>query len=529
MATSNKSAVFDGKPYIFFSYAHKEKYDIAPIVAMLKEEGFRVWYDNENNEGLITGDQYRTVIAERIRDCAVIIAAISKEYCQHEFCVREFNMARDIYSKPYYIIYLEEPDKLVPYYNQGLEFWLTGVTGFVYNSNSDLPDLRKQVHKMKDLRPCNRAYDDFLPQNQQAAAVPDDAAPAIEWNLPRVDERTGAHKKNNAAVDHLLEIVQEDIEDKRFDAARKHLDSILHDDPTNSDARYYQLLVKYGVRTPEELGGLPTPLDSAEVRAVAAFQSRERRRALEDALTENQNYQQYLLGSAHMKEGRYQAAISIFSTISRYKDSDEKIAECREAIAQEELSAAYKREVKDGKQYLSEQLRIKEPDHYVEYEKLCEAIANKPSNYLFDLLFAVVCAVAGGGLYVMPDSRVLFWFSAVFSVLFGLFCCLINPIVGIGVIAVCLLLLFKFKATLAAIMIVWALTALLFVISGWRSNRKYKKNLAEKESYYRQYIKDFEETERMAIDVKYAGIPKEARKPLMSIDEAFRMMHYTGD
>ena len=114
MATSNKSAVFDGKPYIFFSYAHKEKYDVAQIVAMLKEEGFRVWYDNEDNEGLITGDQYRTVIAERIRDCAVIIAAISKEYCQHEFCVREFNMSRDIYSKPYYIIYLDEPDKLVP-------------------------------------------------------------------------------------------------------------------------------------------------------------------------------------------------------------------------------------------------------------------------------------------------------------------------------------------------------------------------------------------------------------------------------
>lgn len=524
MATRNKSAIFDGKPYIFFSYAHKDKYDAMPIVTMLQEEGFRVWYDNEKDEGLTTGDSYREVIAERIRDCTVLIAFISKNYCQQPFCVREFNMAKDIYSKPSHIIYFDEPAELIPYYNQGLEFWLTGVTGFVYNNITSLPDLRKEVHKIENLSPCNRAYDDLLPQSQQAPDQSDNAVPAIDGNLSDADERSEVYRRNNAAIDYLLAIVQKAIEDKRFNDAKQPLDTILQEDPANSDARYYQLLVKYGVRTPEELGGLPIPLSSADVRPVAIHQNKERRTALEDALTQNKNYQQYLLGSTHMKEGRYQAAISIFSTIPCYKDSDKKIAACREAIAQEELSAAYKREVKDGKRYLLEQLRLKEPDKYLEYGKLCEAIADKPISYLFALLFAGVLAAAGAGMYFAPDSRVSFWSSAVLSVLFGLFFCIISPIAGIGVIAVCLLLLFKFKSALAVIMIILAAAALLASIYEWRSNRKYKKNLAEKESYFRLYIKDFEETERMTINIKYANIPEEARKPLMSIDEAFLAM-----
>ena len=42
-------------------------------------------------------------------------------------------------------------------------------------------------------------------------------------------------------VDRLLANVQRDIEAKNFNEAKQNLDSILQDDPTNSDARYYQL------------------------------------------------------------------------------------------------------------------------------------------------------------------------------------------------------------------------------------------------------------------------------------------------
>ena len=524
MKTNTVSTVFDGKPYIFLSYAHDDYSKIIPIATMLQEEGFRVWFDNESDEGLNPGDAYRTVITKRIKDCAVILSAISRVYCRKEFCVREFNVAVEYYKKPFVPVYLEDPDKLEPYYTQGIEFWLNGKTGFVYKKDTDLSELRKQVHKIDALRPCNRAYDDFLPQNQQAEEIPDDEVPAIEGNPENHDERTESNRKNSPAVKRLLEIVQKDIKAKRFADAQQGLDSIFEEDPNNPDARYYQLLVKYRVTTPEELGRLPFPLDSTEVRAAALFQSKERSRVLEDALNENKNYQQYIVGTAYMKDGNYQAAIRVLSTIQDFRDSGPKIATCREAIAQNELNEAYKKEVGDGKLYLSEQLRLKKPDQYQEYGKLCNEVGHEPSSSIVFLVLAIALVAAGGGLFVMPESKVLFWCSVVFSVVFGFFCWFIHPLAGIGVIGVCLLLLFKFKAALAIIMLIFGACSLAMAISDWKSNRRYKKALDEKESYYRQYIKDFEEAERTAIDVKYAGIPEAARKPLLSIEEAFRLM-----
>lgn len=513
------SAVFDGKPFIFFSYAHKNDHAAAQILTMLQEEGFRVWYD----EGLTPGDdQYNSVIEARARDCAVIIPVISREYCQSKYCPKEFVFARECYNKPVLAIYLEDPEELKNYYTNGIGLWLSGETGIILNKETSLSDFRKQIHKIKILHPCNRAYDNILPQKQQDTAKPS-AVLTFEEYSSNIDKRTDSKRKNSSAINHLLEIVIKDIEDKRFPDAQKGLDSILQDDPTNPDAHYYQLLVKYGVSSTEDLARLQIPLDPADIRAASLFQSPERRQALADALTENRNYQQYFLASTHMKAGRYQTAITIFSTIQDYRDSGEKIAECRELIAQEELSAAYKREVKDGRLYLSEQLRLKEPDKYSRYSELCSSTAFKPTNYISSVLFAGMFAAAGAGLFAMPDSRVLFWFSAALSVFFGLFCCFLHPIAGIGVIVVCLLLLFKFKSALAVIMIILAAVAFMVGYSYYRSGRRYKKDLVEKDSFYRQYIKDFEETEREAINAKYAAIPEAERKPLLSVEEALRV------
>ena len=66
----------DKKPYIFISYAHKDKKRVLPVIAELQERGYAVWYD----AGIEAGSEWPRIIAERLSGCAMMIAFVSENY-----------------------------------------------------------------------------------------------------------------------------------------------------------------------------------------------------------------------------------------------------------------------------------------------------------------------------------------------------------------------------------------------------------------------------------------------------------------
>lgn len=91
------------EPYIFVSYAHKDKERVIPVLKMLCQRGFRVWYD----EGIDPGTEWDDYIAEHVYRCGCMIAFLSANYVASDNCRDELNFARDL-QKERLLIYLEE-------------------------------------------------------------------------------------------------------------------------------------------------------------------------------------------------------------------------------------------------------------------------------------------------------------------------------------------------------------------------------------------------------------------------------------
>lgn len=80
----------DKKPYIFISYAHKDKKRVLPVIAELQERGYAVWYD----AGIEAGSEWPRIIAERLSGCAMMIAFVSENYVVSDYCQRELTYAQ---------------------------------------------------------------------------------------------------------------------------------------------------------------------------------------------------------------------------------------------------------------------------------------------------------------------------------------------------------------------------------------------------------------------------------------------------
>ena len=82
--------IYEGKePYLFISYAHKNSKEVAPIIELLVERGFRVWYDS----GLEVGTEWPALISSHLKECSVMLAFISDEYVLSKNCRNEVNLA----------------------------------------------------------------------------------------------------------------------------------------------------------------------------------------------------------------------------------------------------------------------------------------------------------------------------------------------------------------------------------------------------------------------------------------------------
>ncbi|MBE5950729.1 MAG: TIR domain-containing protein [Lachnospiraceae bacterium] len=89
--------------FIFISYAHKDAERVMPVVNKLKENGYRVWYDDE----IHPGSEWPRIIGDHLIDCKVFFAFISKNYVASKNCQRELTLAQSE-GKEFVAIFLEE-------------------------------------------------------------------------------------------------------------------------------------------------------------------------------------------------------------------------------------------------------------------------------------------------------------------------------------------------------------------------------------------------------------------------------------
>jgi len=90
-------------PYVFVSYAHRNMDRVIPLVRLLQESGYRVWYD----EGIDPGTEWAENIADHLEKARCLCACLSKEYLESTNCKDELYFARTL-GMDILLLYLEE-------------------------------------------------------------------------------------------------------------------------------------------------------------------------------------------------------------------------------------------------------------------------------------------------------------------------------------------------------------------------------------------------------------------------------------
>ena len=95
---------YEGRePYIFISYARKDKEEVLPYLDALSGAGYRLWYD----KGIKAGDEWLKTLEEKVKHCEVFCPIFSQAFNDSYYCFRETSYAcwRDKKIVP---LYLEE-------------------------------------------------------------------------------------------------------------------------------------------------------------------------------------------------------------------------------------------------------------------------------------------------------------------------------------------------------------------------------------------------------------------------------------
>ena len=75
--------------YIFVSYCHKDKERVMPVIELLMQKGYRVWYD----QGIHPGTEWPEIVAQRLQKCKVFLVFLSENYAKSHNCIREIHYA----------------------------------------------------------------------------------------------------------------------------------------------------------------------------------------------------------------------------------------------------------------------------------------------------------------------------------------------------------------------------------------------------------------------------------------------------
>lgn len=137
------------EPYVFISYAHKDKEQVLPIIRNLNNRGFRIWYDG----GVELGNEWPDFIAEHLARCACVLTFVSRNFGESHNCRQEFTFSQNLH-KENSIVYLEDPQML----GLGLQMQLVNLHALYYKHYITLESFVDTLLHSADevLKPCLR-------------------------------------------------------------------------------------------------------------------------------------------------------------------------------------------------------------------------------------------------------------------------------------------------------------------------------------------------------------------------------------
>ncbi len=151
--TEEKIEAYSGsEPYIFVSYAHADKDEVLPVIKVLSDNGFRVWFDY----GIEVGTEWPEYIARKLDKAERIIAFMSSTAAESRNCRREINYSLELGKEPI-VIYLEDVEL-----SSGLKMQLnTSQAMFKYKSESNSAFITELIGA--DLLQCCRSTSEPTP------------------------------------------------------------------------------------------------------------------------------------------------------------------------------------------------------------------------------------------------------------------------------------------------------------------------------------------------------------------------------
>lgn len=172
----NKPASYNGtEPFIFVSYAHKDCDVVWPIITKMREDGYRVWYD----DGIEPGTEWDEFIAGKISDSSFFVAFISENYLDSGNCKDELNFARDKVDNKL-LVYISEV--ILP---QGMEMRLGRIQAIEAFKLIDSDSLYEKLYVARGIGVTNDSYDaEFQPRRVDDVPLSLRANLSKKWHYP---------------------------------------------------------------------------------------------------------------------------------------------------------------------------------------------------------------------------------------------------------------------------------------------------------------------------------------------------------
>ncbi|MBE6615191.1 MAG: toll/interleukin-1 receptor domain-containing protein [Ruminococcaceae bacterium] len=171
---SEQYKTYEGnEPYIFVSYAHKDIDIVVPIIRVLQEHGFRVWYD----AGIEAGTEWAVYISTHLKASACMICFMTPNAAESLNCRNEITLAlnKNIQTLCVYLEDFELPD--------GLDLQLVNFHALYQYRHRNQESFIRELLKAKILQMCRRDSSS-VPQAdtiQKPEPLPKtEPAPAIE-------------------------------------------------------------------------------------------------------------------------------------------------------------------------------------------------------------------------------------------------------------------------------------------------------------------------------------------------------------
>ena len=93
------------EPFLFVSYSHRNTNQVYPLLDMLHDAKYRIWYD----ESCETGNDFRQELRDKIERCTAVLLFVSAASMASPFCGMEIIVAREN-NKRIYPIYLDNAE-----------------------------------------------------------------------------------------------------------------------------------------------------------------------------------------------------------------------------------------------------------------------------------------------------------------------------------------------------------------------------------------------------------------------------------